>query len=185
MASAAVLSGTGKPLGSSTNNTSDVPLLSDGKNPHYSINLPSMLRLCSADQHQPQHSAPIARACRIDYVPVMSDTNMIARDGRFVNGGNPGPGRPLGQRNKLGEQFLIDLRESWNRDGAVALARCAQEDPVGYCRIVAGLMPKDFNISMSLDVADFANKFRTACELLGNEEPIKPRRSLRVINHVR
>jgi hypothetical protein len=105
--------------------------------------------------------------------------------GRFLQGntGNVG-GRPKGARNRLGEAFLEDLRDSWNEVGAVALMRCAEEDPAAYCRIVAGLLPRDVNLNVAVDVSEFANRFRTALEMLGNEPALpRPRRSLRVINN--
>jgi hypothetical protein len=109
----------------------------------------------------------------------MSDSTDIVgpRDhkGRFLPGNGGNGGRRPGARNKLGEQFLEDLRESWNECGPRALARCAEDDPAGYCRIVASLMPKDvdINVSGSIDVEDFAQRFRNAVELLGNEPKVR------------
>jgi hypothetical protein len=96
------------------------------------------------------------------------------RGGRFVNGGKPGPGRPKGARSKLGEAFLEDLRDAWNEHGATALARCAQEEPGQFVRVVASLMPKDINLNVAVDATTFADRFRTALELLGIE-PAPPR----------
>lgn len=100
------------------------------------------------------------------------------RGGRFVIGGKPGPGRPVGSRSRLGEQFLLDLRDAWSRHGPTALARCAEEEPSQFCRIVASLLPKDININPTaeIEVADFAARFRNALALLGNEP-------LRTIEH--
>ena len=100
--------------------------------------------------------------------------------GRFQSG-NIGGGRPKGSRNKLGEAFLEDLRDAWNEHGTEALKRCAIEEPAQFCRIVASLMPKDVNLNLSVDAADFATKFRSARAMLGNAEPPEPRRSLRTI----
>lgn len=107
-----------------------------------------------------------------------------AKSGRFLPGNTGFNGRPKGSRNRLGEAFLEDLKNSWNECGAVALQRCAEEDPAAYCRIVAGLLPKTIDINATLDVTAFANNFRHALELLGNEPALpRPRRSLRVIDH--
>jgi hypothetical protein len=68
----------------------------------------------------------------------------------------------------------------------VALQRCAEEEPAQFVRVVASLMPKDINLNVAVDVADFATKFRTACAMLGNTEPSRLRRPLpgqRVIEH--
>jgi hypothetical protein len=109
----------------------------------------------------------------------MSDsTENIERDqksGRFLPGNSGFGGRPRGSRNKLGEAFLEDLRDSWIEQGPRALARCAEEDPAGYCRIVASLMPKDIdvNVTGSVDVGDFAERFRGALAMLGNQPKVK------------
>jgi hypothetical protein len=109
----------------------------------------------------------------------MSDsTDIIERDqksGRFLPGNSGLGGRPKGSRNKLGEAFLEDLRDSWIEQGPRALARCAEDDPAGYCRIVASLMPRDvdINVTGSVDVGDFAQRFRHAVEMLGNQPKVK------------
>jgi hypothetical protein len=112
------------------------------------------------------------------------------RGGRFVNGGKPGPGRPVGSRSKLGEQFLLDLRDVWNRRGIEVLEKCCDEDPAALLRAISGLLPKSIDVNMSVDVSDFAVKFRSALALLGNEAPPRqPRRPLpgqpqpRLIDH--
>lgn len=68
------------------------------------------------------------------------------RDGRFVTGGKPGPGRPKGSRNKLAENFVADAYASWQQNGSAALERLYQEDVAAYVKVMAGLLPKDVNI---------------------------------------
>jgi hypothetical protein len=118
-------------------------------------------------------------------VVVMTDVTTIERDtksGRFIAGNSGNGGRKPGARNKLGEAFLEDLRDSWNESGAVALRRCADEDPAAYCRIVASLLPRDLNLNLTLDATAFADRWRQASELLGHEvAPPMPRRSLRTV----
>jgi hypothetical protein len=97
--------------------------------------------------------------------------------------GNPA-GRPRGAKSKLSENFLQDLADCWLEHGAEALRRCATESPDQFCKIVAGLMPKDVRIDVTLDAADFAERFKSACELLGNEPPPRPRRPLRVVKAI-
>ena len=61
----------------------------------------------------------------------MTETTVIERDkknGRFLAGNAGNGGRRPGARNKLGEQFLEDLRDSWVEQGPRALARCAEDD---------------------------------------------------------
>ena len=47
---------------------------------------------------------------------------------------------------------------------------------------------KTIDLNVAVDVADFATKFRTACAMLGNDVPPRPRRPLpgqpKVIEHV-
>jgi hypothetical protein len=96
------------------------------------------------------------------------------RGGRFVNGGKAGPGRPRGARSRLSEAFILDLHTVWEETGIKALRTCAAEKPSEFCRIVALLMPRDLNLSVSVDPVDFAARFRSAIEMLGNN-PAPPR----------
>ena len=95
-----------------------------------------------------------------------------AKSGRFLPGNAGNGGRKKGQRNKLGEAFLEDLRDAWNEHGASALARCAEQEPGTFCRIVSGLLPKTIDLNVAVDVNAFASNFRAAVELLGNEPPL-------------
>lgn len=88
----------------------------------------------------------------------------------------------------MGEAFLEDLRDCWEEHGAAALERCATEEPAQFVRVVASLMPKDFNLNVGVDVVSFAEKFRTAVEALGNDPAVVPRlhrRPTKVIEHER
>jgi hypothetical protein len=97
--------------------------------------------------------------------------------------GNPS-GRPKGARNKLAENFVADLRDAWERHGVDALDRVARDQPEVLVKVIASLMPRDVNLSLSVDATEFANRFRAATELLGNNPaPPRLRRPLRVINH--
>ena len=61
--------------------------------------------------------------------------------------GNPS-GRPLGARNKLGEQFVQDLYEHWQENRKSALDGCLAESPAAYCRVVASLLPKQAELKV-------------------------------------
>ncbi|WP_156041724.1 hypothetical protein [Bradyrhizobium sp. URHD0069] len=81
----------------------------------------------------------------------------------------------------MSEAFIADLKTVWEEDGISALRRCAESEPGTFCRIVSGLLPKnvDVNVSGSVDVGSFAEKFRHALSLLGNE----PQSKMRTIEH--
>ena len=89
--------------------------------------------------------------------------------------GNP-KGRALGSRNRMSESFLEDLRATWEKHGARALETCAMEDPTGFVRIVASLLPKHVDLSVGV-----VTTFRQALDLLGNEPPSSRRRINKVI----
>ncbi len=65
----------------------------------------------------------------------MARTNGIAiRDerGRYLRGMPGGPGRPVGSRNKLSEQFLADFQEDWERHGKDIFAIVREKFPEIY-----------------------------------------------------
>jgi hypothetical protein len=103
-------------------------------------------------------------------------TNGDGRDesGRFLTGNNGG-GRPRGSRNKLGEQFVSDLYSEWQKSGAAALKRMSQDDPTAFVRVVAGILPREIDATLSVDVdlfaecRDFAAAFRLARSVIGAE----------------
>jgi hypothetical protein len=76
--------------------------------------------------------------------------------------GNPN-GRPKGSRNKLAESFTQALyadftkatEEGGAEQGAEAIAKFREEDPGGYVRAVASILPKEFVVKDELsDVSD-------------------------------
>ena len=63
--------------------------------------------------------------------------------------GNPA-GRPKGSRNKLSEDFIADLHESWKSLGKPALLAAAWTDPVAYVRVVASLIPRELEATATV-----------------------------------
>lgn len=112
----------------------------------------------------------------------MSDTAVNnGRDqqtGQFLKG-YKGGGRKPGSRNKLGEQFLADLADAWQQHGTEALRRCFEEEPATFCKIVAGLLPKEAELSVSVDVlhdvTSAVQAFRTLSDALGTEPKLSQR----------
>jgi len=105
---------------------------------------------------------------------ILTPADRDQRTGRFLSGHKAaGPGRPVGARSKLGEAFIEDLRDCWNRRGIEVLERCADEDPAALLRAIVSLLPKDINLNLdaSADAAAFALNFRAALAMLHGEPP--------------
>ena len=62
--------------------------------------------------------------------------------------GNP-KGRPKGSRNKLTEDFFHDLSEAWQAFGKPALMTAAWTDPVAFVRVVASLIPRELEATIT------------------------------------
>ena len=58
-------------------------------------------------------------------------------------------GRIKGSRNKISEAFLKDLAAEWEASGPAALKVMAKEEPGNFVKVVAALLPKEFEISDS------------------------------------
>lgn len=70
-------------------------------------------------------------------------------------------GRPKGSRNKFAEEFVKDFLADWEEHGAKAIKKARELDPLGYIRVGASLIPKDFNVNMSSekDIEKILEKF--------------------------
>lgn len=56
--------------------------------------------------------------------------------------GNP-RGRPKGARSKLAEDFIRDVAAAWELAGATAIEMAMAESPMGFVRMVAGIIPQE------------------------------------------
>jgi len=74
----------------------------------------------------------------------------------FEKGRPKSGGRAKGAKNRLSHAFLTALAEDFEQHGVEALKIAHIEKPVEYIRIVAGLMPKEFEIidSRLTDLSD-------------------------------
>ena len=63
--------------------------------------------------------------------------------------GNP-KGRPKGSRTALAEAFLADVQMHWLVNGKSVIDRVAESDPSTYLRVVASILPKELNVTVSV-----------------------------------
>src|SRR5215472_727695 len=67
----------------------------------------------------------------------------------FLAGRAKTGGRVKGSRNKISEAFLHDLAAEWAESGQAALKIMAREEPGNFVKVVAALLPKEFEITDS------------------------------------
>ena len=98
------------------------------------------------------------------------DTENSGRDpkGRFAPG-NPGGGRPVGSRNKLGEKMLEDMLADWEQHGAAAIAKMREERPHEYVRAYVSILPRELKVQHLDEMTDdqIRNRLRQLAEGLG------------------
>jgi hypothetical protein len=63
---------------------------------------------------------------------------------------NPG-GKPVNARNQVTKKLLEVLAKDFDKNGETAIVRMREEDPSGYVRTIASLLPKEFVIERPLD----------------------------------
>ena len=71
--------------------------------------------------------------------------------------GNPA-GRPKGSRNKLGEAFIAALAKDFGKHGVEALEAMRAAKPNEYIRVIASLLPKEFNIAAGSPFEDLSDE---------------------------
>ena len=54
-----------------------------------------------------------------------------------------------GTRAKMADDFIGAVYQTWQAHGRAALERVCQEDPVAYLRLVAGLIPRQVEVSQT------------------------------------
>ena len=59
-------------------------------------------------------------------------------------------GRPRGARNKLSRKFLEDCYADWQEHGAAAINIMRLEDPAGYCKMMASLVPRELELTSTV-----------------------------------
>ena len=62
--------------------------------------------------------------------------------------GNPA-GCTKSSRNKLGEAFLEALHDDFTTHGADAIKAAREENPLGYVKVCASILPRDLNVNIN------------------------------------
>ena len=75
---------------------------------------------------------------------------------QFQPGHPGGPGRPKNSRNRLSTKFLDALAKDFEEHGEGVLKIVRAEDPSGYLRVVASLMPKELDIEAHVRRDEFS-----------------------------
>ncbi len=65
--------------------------------------------------------------------------------------GNP-KGRPKGARHLLSENFIHSMLRFWKMHGVEALEKTLQQNPAALVAVIARLVPKDFQVTITGDV---------------------------------
>ena len=76
---------------------------------------------------------------------------MPKEDTWFKKGHAGGPGRPAGSKNKLSEDFLEALAESFKKHGKEAIEHVVKNSPGEYLRIIANLVPKELLVEVATE----------------------------------
>ena len=59
--------------------------------------------------------------------------------------GNPA-GRPLGDRNKLSQKFILALHDDFEEHGATVVAKVREEYPQVYLQVIGKLVPRELHL---------------------------------------
>jgi Family of unknown function (DUF5681) len=71
---------------------------------------------------------------------------------QFKAGVSPNPGgKPKGSRNSLQGKFFKELAEDFEKHGKQAIIDTRTNSPAQYLKVVASLMPKEFEIKRPLE----------------------------------
>lgn len=90
--------------------------------------------------------------------------------GRFLPGNTVSRmgGRPKGSRNKLGEEFIADLYEHWQKHGISVLDAAARDKPADYLKVIASILPRDIKVSLeTMSDGELSRKIDQLTQSLG------------------
>lgn len=67
----------------------------------------------------------------------------------FTSENRPRGGRQQGLREEISRKFLKALAKDFDQFGEDALTLARENDPLGYCRMIASLLPKELNLDLN------------------------------------
>lgn len=81
----------------------------------------------------------------------MPDTeNTVEKRSNEATRFKPGnPGKPKGVKHRLQENFLKDVHEAWEQNGATAIQQMIADKPGDFVKMVASLMPKEATLNIN------------------------------------
>ena len=59
--------------------------------------------------------------------------------------GNPA-GRPIGNRNKLNEKFILALHDDFGQHGAKVIEQVRKDKPDVYLKVIASILPRELHV---------------------------------------
>jgi hypothetical protein len=75
----------------------------------------------------------------------------------FYKGMKKVGGRQKGVRNRLSHAFLNDLLQEWTEHGAETLRIARVERPIEFAKMVAGLLPREFELEINTTVTEISD----------------------------
>ena len=78
------------------------------------------------------------------------ETNKTKQPHRFKPGNQAAKGNKA-SRTRLSDRFLVDALAAWKDNGVDALNSMATRAPAQFCTMIAGILPKDFQVSVTDD----------------------------------
>ena len=104
-----------------------------------------------------------------------TETNGIKRDTRFKPGNKAALGNKQ-SRTRLSDKYLEDALAAWKLHGIDALNTMATKAPVQFCTMVAGILPKDYQVSV---MDESATRWVISSAPVSNEFDWKDKHGLR------
>ncbi len=108
--------------------------------------MPKTTRKTPATKKAPAARKPRSASTPKKTPPAKKAAKHLAPAWKPGQSGNP-KGRPPGSKNKLSEAFISALCEDFETHGVDVIRHVRADSPADYLKLVARLVPKDFNVT--------------------------------------